>query len=85
MEFKVGDKVKVIQEYDDNIYCVGKVGKVLYVMKSSNRFLERVYVQFEFPFIMGHNANGYGEDGCCWIYPKEGFLELVNANLVELI
>ena len=84
MEFKVGDKVKVLREFEGNTHCIGWVGTVIFIRSYIYSESKTIYVKFDQKFKNGHGSDGYGIYGYCWNY-DENCLELVNGMSVELI
>lgn len=74
MKFKIGDKVKILKEYDHNTICIGKTGIV-----DNTEVGDHIGIKFTDSDL---TIRGYA----FFYYPIEGgYLELANTKLVELI
>lgn len=74
MEFKIGDKVKILKEYDHNTMCICKIGIV-----DDTEVGGHLGIKFT-------DSDLTIRDYAFWYYPIEGgYLELANEKLVELI
>lgn len=79
MEFKVGDRVRVVE---NEIYpwLEGKAATV--VMLPANNFHSSVGVRFDLPFPEGHDLDGHCKDGYGW-YLSPKILERCLNNKAE--
>lgn len=59
-DFRVGDRVIAVGAVDGNNSLIGKSGRVIYLLGSSI-----VSVEFDEPFMGGHNEHGHGKMGHC--------------------
>lgn len=67
-EFKVGDRVICMEDYDDAA-TAGKVGTVIYSTLSHSLLVEYddvIYYADDRECICGHNGNVGGLNGHCW-------------------
>ena len=76
-KFKIGDRVRAVNEYDDNENIVGKIGTVISVYDYDTDFIG---VEFDDEiYFGGHSCGGKGKEGHCWWCPDR-ILEPVRYN-----
>lgn len=65
--FKIGDRVKAVEQWDGNYSIVGKIGTVVVI---SGIYRANLGVEFDDTIgYGGHSCNGKGKDGHCWWCP----------------
>ena len=75
-KFKIGDRVRAVNEYDDNENIVGKIGTVISVYNDT----DFIGVEFDDEIgFCGHTCGGRGKYKRCWWYPDR-ILEPVRYN-----
>jgi hypothetical protein len=77
MKFKIGDRVKYIQMYDNCRALANQIGTVRTIS------LYDIGVEFDIEFVGGHDCYGQGKAGHCWYLPED-YLELVKAKAIEV-
>lgn len=77
MEFKVGDRVRVINKYGGKETLTNKCGKVIFIENNS-----LISVEFD-EYIYGHSSDGKGKVGFCWNTNNETELELISNEKLE--
>lgn len=81
MEFKVGDRVRVVE---NGIYP-GLEGKTATVIVPIDDFCDDLGVKFDLPFPEGHNLGGCCEDGYGWYLPPKILERCLNNKAEDLL
>lgn len=81
MQYKTGDYVLVIDEYDDNESIKNKIAEIIYI---DTNYKDCYLLQFE-DYIHGHSGSGKGKDGYCWWVESDCFIPVKDSIKCLLI